>query len=207
MSQLEYHLTFPRQYVRFDEKTVTFSICHIRSRFPSVLYFRLYGYDVHENLIYSYTSPRWIINNGVTDDGKPIFDKRTRTFDIDDTIYEDIAYTQIELVTIGISSENPLYFNNVIFNNGRDIGYCKPNQRESKTIGFKNTRYCNLYDVNGNYLQVIRPNADSMMTDVLTKCGCTVIAPHLENESDIDDPINIFYEFINQVEQRIDVLR
>jgi len=207
MSQLEYHLYLPKTHVRFDRSEVTFSIGQIRSRYPSVLYFRFYGYNIHDELIYKYTSPRWIIDNPTSDDGKPMFNKKTRTWDIDNSILDKIAYTQIELITIGISSENPLYFNRIIFNEDGDIGFYIPNQIVAKPIGFKNTRYCNLYDVDGNYLQVIRPEADGMMTNMLSKCKCTVIAPHLTNESDIDDPVNIFYEFINQAEQNIDVLR
>jgi len=199
MTQIEYHLTFPKTDIQFEESTVTLRIGNVRSRLPSVLYFIFRGYDSHDNLIYTYTSPRWVIDVE--------YSSRTRTWDIDDAMVEAMASTQIELVAVGISSENPLYFNNVIFNNDYDIGYHEPNERVSKTIGFKNTRYCNLYGTDGNFLQVIRPNGETMRTDVISKCGCSVIAPHLSDESNIDDPVNVFYEFINQTEQRIDVLR
>ena len=62
----------------------------------------------------------------------------------------------------------------------------------------KNSRYINLYNNDGNYLQVIRPMGDNLTTNVLTKSTCSVLAPHFHDEEDIDDPVNIFLEFINQ---------
>lgn len=203
----KYHIIFNKQEARFTEPTVTFSIGNIKSRSPSALYFIFRGYDMYDNHIYTYTSPRWVIDTE--------YQSKTRTFEISDLnelsdetpLFEEIAYTQIELVTVGIDSENPLYFNNLIFNDGEYIGYHTPRERVRKQIGFSQTRYCNLYDEENNYLQIIRPQGDAVWTDTLNASACTVIAPHLASESDIDSPVNVFYEFINQTEQRIDVLR
>jgi hypothetical protein len=74
-------------------------------------------------------------------------------------------------------------------------------------IGFNKSSYVNLYNGDGSFLQVIRPTRADIHTNKLDACTCTVIAPHLTEEDVFDDPINIFLEFINQSDQRIDVLR
>ena len=197
---VEYHLILPKTQINFDDTTLTFSIQNIRSRFSSVLYFILRCYDRHNTLIYTYNSPRWAIDT--------VYKRRHKTFDIGREIVNNTVYTQIELVSIGTSSENPLYFNGLMLNAGVDPEvHHVPNERVSKDIKFANTRYANLYNADGNFLQVIRPNGTGFSTDLLIKNECTVIAPHFYDESDIDDPVNVFYEFINQAEQRIDVLR
>lgn len=197
--ETEYHFKFPKTPTTFITSTVTFSINHIKSRLLSVLYFKLHCYDKHSEEIYTYTSPRWVID---TD-----WRRRVRTFDLPNGVEEDIVYTQIELISIGVSSLNPLYFTECMLNEGEDIGYHQPSEHRELTVGFLNSRYVNLYSNDGNFLQVIRPQGDKIETNKLLKSTCTVIAPHLAEESDIDDPINIFMEFINQTEQRIDVLR
>ena len=197
---VEYHLIFPKTHNIFNNSTVTFSIEHIKSRITSVLYFLVRCYDKDDNVIFTYKSPRWAIDTQ--------YKRRTKTFEIKDTILEDTVYVQLEMVSIGTSSENPLYFNGLMLVNDIDIGgHHAPDEHTQAEIGFLNTRYANLYDSEGNFLQVIRPTGAKFETNNLIKNGCTVIAPHFSDESDIDDPINIFYEFINQVEQRIDVLR
>lgn len=200
MSETEYRLKFPKAPTTFIDSTVTFSINHIKSRLTSVLYFKLHCYDrTGTNEIYTYTSPRWVID---TD-----WRRRTHTFDLPNGVEEDIVYTQIELIALGVNSENPLYFTECMLNEGEDIGYHQPSEHRDLEVGFLNSRYVNLYTSNGDYLQVIRPQGDKLRTNCITKSTCTVIAPHFAEESDIDDPINIFMEFINQTEQRIDVLR
>ena len=197
--ETEYHFTFPKTPTTFITNTVTFSINHIKSRLLSVLYFKLHCYDKSDTEIYTYTSPRWVID---TD-----WRRRVRTFYLPNGVEEDIVYTQIELISIGVSSLNPLYFTECMLNEKGDIGYHQPSEHRELTVGFLNSRYVNLYSNDGNFLQVIRPQGDKIETNKLLKSTCTVIAPHLAEESDIDDPINIFMEFINQTEQRIDVLR
>ena len=197
--ETEYHFTFPKTPTTFITNTVTFSINHIKSRLLSVLYFKLHCYDKNSEEIYTYTSPRWVID---TD-----WRRRVRTFYLPNGVEEDIVYTKIELIAIGVSSLNPLYFTECMLNEGADIGYHQPQEHRELTVGFLNSRYVNLYSQDGNFLQVIRPQGDKIETNKLLKSTCTVIAPHFAEESDIDDPINIFMEFINQTEQRIDVLR
>ena len=96
-----------------------------------------------------------------------------------------------------------------MFNEGEVISYHEPNEVvEKANIGLDKSGYANLYnDDEDTYLQVIRPDKKQIRSDVLSKCHCTVLAPHIESEPSVDSPINLFLEFINQTEQRIDVLR
>ena len=218
MSETEYHIKFPKTPTFFFSSTATFSINHIKSRLTSVLYFKLHCYDkTGTNEIYTYVSPRWVINGDSVVDGvkKEGWTRRVRTFEIPSrevdgktrSYTEDIVYTQIELIALGNDSENPLYFTECMLNEGEDIGYHQPSEHRELDVGFVNSRYVNLYNKNGDFMQVIRPQGDKISTNKLLKSTCTVIAPHFDDESDVDDPINVFMEFINQTEQRIDVLR
>lgn len=199
MNETEYHLKFPLTPILFTDEEITFSINYIKSRLTSVLYFKLHCYNRSETEIYTYTSPRWVIDT--------VYSRRSRTFTIPENILEQTYFTRIELVAVGITSENPLYFSECMLNEGDDIGYYSPNEHINYSVKFQNSRYVNLYNQDGNFLQVIRPQGDSIDTNKLLKSTCTVLAPHFFDEEDIDDPVNIFAEFINQTEQRIDVLR
>lgn len=200
MSEVEYHLKFPVQDIIFNDKTLTFSIDAVRSRLGSVLYFKLHMFDKNKNKIYTYTSPRWYVDT--------VYTRRAITFDIDERMLDLAYFNQIELVTIDTTSENPLYLTGCMLNEGLDEGvYHTPNEERKVDISLANNKYANLYKKDGNYLQVIRPTGEKINSHILYKSACTVLAPHFEDESDIDEPINIFLEFLHQREQRIDVLR
>ena len=200
MSEIEYQLKFPILERTFNEKDLTFSINHIKSRLGSVLYFKFITYDYNQDVIETYTSQRWYIDT--------VYSRRVQSFSISDESYNNTYYYRIILVLIGNDSENPLYFTECMLNEGRDLGiYHKPFEEVVKEVGLFNSRYANLYFDDGNYLQVIRPQGESFMTNRITKSTCTVLAPHLAHESDMDDPVNIFLEFLHQREQRIDALR
>lgn len=206
--QIQYHLFFPVTQVLFSKNELSFTINHIKSRVPSVVYFRLHCYDMildsetrkpsHE--IYTFTSPRWVVGT--------VYETRTHTFTIPDDIVEDTAYTQIELVTMGIDSENPLYFSEVMFQEGVFSEYHSPSEEiKSIPIAFHNNSYANLYTDDGEYLQVIRPNREAFHTDVLDKAQYTILAPHFEDDENFDDDVAVFIEAMNQREQTINVLR
>ena len=72
-------------------------------------------------------------------------------------------------------------------------------------IGFNQNHYVNLYDMSETFLQIIRPNHEDLTTEELTKSQMTILAPHLPNESEFDDPLKLFYEFMYMTEQRIGV--
>lgn len=203
--ELEYHLTLPKEVVIFSNNQLTFSIDKMKSRLPSVVYFilHLYDRDGDEILLNNrpvYTSRRWAVDR--------TYSTYHTTFEIDDSLVDMAVKFQLELVMINITSENPLYFNGLMFNEGEYMDYHEPSEIQTeKEIGFINSSYANLYSLDGNFLQVIRPTRTKMFTNKLSASPCTVIAPHFDDEPDIDHPINIFMEFINQTEQRIDVLR
>lgn len=199
--QIQYHLKFPLTQVLFSNNELTFSIDNIRSRVPSVLYFKLHCYDISKtNEIYTYTSDRWVIGT--------VYEHRHTTFEIPENILEDVAYTQIEVITMGIDSENPLYFNKVMFQEGEFEEFHEPSElQESVLVGFKTNTYANLYTDNGEYLQVIRPNKESFHSDNLDKAQVTILAPHFEDDEDFDDDVAVFIEAMNQREQKIEILR
>ena len=201
MVEEEYRIKFPKIQVNFSQPQLFVLINNVKSREPSALYFKLHCYDRTNTEIYTYVSPRWIITKD--------YYKKIRKFSLSDEIYENVLYTQLEFIAVNNSSENPLYFTECMFaeDNG-DYSYHTPHEvLKEYNIGFINSCYVNMYDNDGNYLQIIRPNRENITNNVITHSTCTVLAPHLYDESDIDDPVNIFMEFINQTEQRIDVLR
>jgi len=201
MNEEEYHILLPLQHILFHDNELTFRIENVKSRYTSVLYFKLHCYNSQKEEIYTYTQrDRWII---VTD-----YHTRTHTFELPQMRLNDIAYTRIELITIGITSENPLYLTELMLKEGEDGDYHIPLEASPElNISFNNSGYVNLYNNDGTFLQVIRPTRDEITTKRLLPSKCTVLAPHFDEESVMDDPINIFLEFINQKEQRIDVLR
>jgi hypothetical protein len=95
-----------------------------------------------------------------------------------------------------------------MFQEGEYDGYHQSDEYMSEyKISFNKSCYTNLYTSNDSYLQVIRPSKAEISTNKLNKCECTVLAPHLENEIDVDKPVAVFLEFLNMTEQRIDVLK
>ena len=207
------------------DNQLSFGIHNMKSRVPSAVYFILHLFDgfdtdeteanelfvetknpsdpsmVHREPVYIMKN-RWVVDN--------TYSTYHDTFTIDESFVDKGVVFQIEIRTDNISSENPLYFNKLMFNEGEwEDDHHIPNEvtRDVK-IGFNKSSYANLYnDDTDTYLQVIRPMRDAITTNELTKSSCTVLAPHIASEQSTDDPINLFLEFINQTEQRIDVLR
>lgn len=231
---IEYRLKLPLQRKSFDENDLTFSINHIRSRRPSIMYFMLHLYDMscvrsvdEETGEYQYsgeilvddkpvyTSNRTVIGTSYGDEPSYV-DSFTipSTYIVDGksrNILEDTVYFMVEICTLGIDSENPLYFNQLMLQEGLEYnGYHEPQEMDkqnSHTIEFPSNLYANLYDYDGNYLQVIRPTKESINTNNLNKAQYTILAPHFDEEDSVDDHVAVFLEAMNQTEQRIDVLR
>lgn len=220
VTQIQYHILFPRTQSFFRANDVTFSINHIRSRRPSIMEFRFHCFDMQNKEIkvdgngaivdsssqaYSnanivYTADRWVIGT--------VYEHREASFDISDDVLEATAYVQIELVTMGVDSENPLYFTEVMLQEEDFSEYHQPREViESYLVGFNNNLYANLYTDDGEYLQVIRPNKESIHTNMLDKAEVTILAPHFAEEDEYDDDVAVFIEAMNQREQTIDVLR
>lgn len=191
-------LKFIKQRIRFDETEISFTINRIKSRFPSVVYFIHHFFNQRNEEIGHYTSPEWIIGTE--------FQTQTTTYDVDADILEQSAYTQIELVCHNITSENPLYFTECMLKVGEFTEYHKPSELlDSQQVVMNKNIYANIYNKDDNYLQVIRPNKAKFHTDKLDKCNATILAPHLEDESDLDDPVNLMLEYINMTEQTITI--
>ena len=198
--QIQYHLLLPKTQALFTTNDLTFSINKIRSRRPSVAYPRLHLFDMSGDLIESIDGERWVIGT--------VYEHRESQFTITDELLSDAVYTQIELVLLGIDSENPLYFTEVMFQEGVFTEYHQPNEEIiDEVIKFNKNTYTNLYKPDGNYVQVIRPNQEEFKTTELSKAEVTILAPHFEDDSDFDDDVAVFIEAMNQREQTIDVLR
>lgn len=200
MSEIEYKIEFAKQGINFNDNTLTLSVEHMKSRTLSTVYFKFRLYDMDDNLIHTYVSDRWVIDN--------TYSTYYTTFTLDEKIVRESSYYKIEFYTDLITSENPLYFNGVMLKEGEHDDYHKPSDRkENMDVEFNKSSYANLYGDNGIYLQVIRPKHDKITTSTLYGSSCTVLAPHILDESKYDDPVDLFLEFINQTDQRIDVLR
>ena len=204
MAITKYVLTFPRTEIRIDENLLTFSIGKIKSRMPSVLYFKFNGYDLRGNLITEYTSNRWAITTE--------YSRQATTFELTFNTINNIQQTvadldtfEIQLYLLGVDSENPLYFNELQLNKGEDTEYHQPNSAvKDVPIGFNHNNYANLYS-GDNYLQIIRPYKDDITSNQLLRSQKTIIAPHLPNESEFDNAVALLYEYMYQKEQIIGV--
>lgn len=198
---VKYRITLPRTQIRTSTEDLTFSIGKIKSRTPSVVYFKFYGYDLKNHLITTYTSSRWVITTEYTQKYEEFTLSMRTGYSI-----EDLDTFKIEIYTIGITSENPLWFNRLQLNTDGLKEYHKPNdEKQNIDIGFHNCSYVNLYDDSENFLQVIRPHHENFTTETLTKSQYTILAPHLANESEFDDPVALLYEYMYQTEQVIGV--
>ena len=200
MSEIEYKITFAKQGVNFNNNTLTLLVHNMKSRTLSTVYFKFRLYDMTDTVIHTYTSDRWVIDD--------TYSEYYTTFTLDDKLIRNSSYYQLEFYTDLITSENPLFFNGVMLKEGECGDYHKPSDRkEAMDVEFNKSSYANLYGDNGMYLQVIRPKHDKINTGTLYGSSCTVLAPHIDGESKYDDPVDLFLEFINQTDQRIDVLR
>lgn len=209
---IEYRLKLPKQNVLFDTVDLTFSINHLRSRRPSIIYFILHLFDMSNNEILVDDNPVFVSERSVVGTK---FDLENAdyvyTFSIPQSALDSAVYNQLEIRTIGVDSENPLYFSELMLQEGTEYnGYHVPQELDkmnSHTIELPSNLYANLYDKDGNYLQVIRPNKEQFNTNTLNKAQYTILAPHFESDEDVDSHIAVFLEAMNQREQKIDVLR
>lgn len=204
MSQNTYYIRTDLLEINWMDTELTFLINRVRSREPSVLYSKFHFYDKNKGLIKTITNERWVIDYE--------YSSVHTTFEVDETVLHKSYYYQIELTALGNSSENPLFMQGLMLKTGEleSDGYHKPSDiTENLVVKFINNKYVNLYNNRNDdsYLQVIRPTGTEFTTSLLTESECTVLAPHFEDEPSTDSPINVFLEYINQTEQRIDVLR
>ena len=196
----EYLIKLPKTYASFLDNSLSFSIEHMKSRMTSTVYFMVDFYNMTGEVIHTHKSTRWVVDS--------TYSSYHSNFDIPSDVADNSSKFQLTLVACGITSENPLFLTGLMFREGDYDGYHSPSEEITDAlVKFNKSSYANLYGVEGSYLQVIRPSKTTMHTNKLDKCSATVLVPHLENESELDDPIAIFLEFINMTDQRIDVLR
>ena len=200
----EFHLYFPKFQKNFDDTDVIFSIGNIKSRAPSVIYMKCHCYDLHDDEILVSNKPVYVGERFVV---TPAYQSFVEPFEIPTAVLEQTFKIGIELVLLGLTSEIPCYFNEVMFETGLEhFEYHKPNDAFEKTdIRFNNSNYAVLYDIYGNGLQVIRPERRDFTTKELTACKYDILAPHLADEPKTDTPANLMQEFINQTEQYIQI--
>lgn len=200
-----YHLRFQKFQKNITKEIVVFSIGNIKSRTPSVGYFILHCYDVHgdEILVNNapvYTSNRFVITSS--------YREYLQEFELEEDVLHDTFKFQFELVFIGVTSENPVFFNRVMFEEAPHTVYHKPEEAYDKAaVRFMNNNYVELFKQDGTSLQVIRPNRDDFNTDYITKSEATILAPHLPNEPVTDTADKLMMEYINQTEQSISYKR
>lgn len=221
-NQLEYHLIFPVTQTSLINNILTVSVDNIMSRVPTVVYFMIHCLDRDKDIITTYTTERWAIgsewegNNSSVVIGEAssnlesllIIHDQNQGKLIDWKLTQDVqrytSYLQLEMVILGVTSENPLYFNKIMLKEGEYNGYHSPKELTPEfSVSFINNNYALFLDDDNSYLQVIRPNKNGMTTKVITAADVTVLAPHLTTEPSVDDPINVLYEFMDQREQEI----
>ena len=221
-NQLEYHLLFPVTQTFLLDPTLSVSVENMMSRLPTVVYFMIHCLDKDKDVITTYTTERWSVGNEwegnvasvtVGEDFSNlesllIVHEGNQGTLLDWTLSQDVqkdtSYLQLEMVILGVTSENPLYFNKIMLKEGEYDGYHTPKELASEVeVSFINNNYALFLDDDDSYLQVIRPNMDSMTTKTITASDVTVLAPHLTSETSFDDPIKLVYEFMDQREQEI----
>ena len=221
-NQLEYHLIFPITQTFLLDNTITVSVENMKSRLPTVVYFMIHCLDKDQDIITTYTTERWAV--GTEYDGNVasvtvgedfsnvesllfIHDENQGTlvdWNLGQDVQRDTSYLQLEMVILGVTSENPIYFNKIMLKEGEYEGYHIPKELVSEfSVSFVNNNYALFLDEDDTYLQVIRPNKESMTTKVIKASDMTILAPHFTNESAFDDPVNVLYEFMDQREQEI----
>ena len=185
----------------FSSSKVTFYIDHARA--DDIVFIRPY--------MSVYTSGKAFIKNywGGWQIITPKYTSHSATYTLTNTELEGIGYYKVGLVVDNATLHNKLYFNHIQLAEGTVKSYHQPEANIPKTsIKLQNNFYVNLYSDNNNgFLQVIRPYYNNFDTETLTKSKVTVLAPHLDNEDDIDSPQNIGLEFMNASDQVIEILR
>lgn len=199
-----YHLLFQKFQKNVTNPNLVFSIGNIKSRVASVGYIILHCYDLHDDEILIENNPVHIGKRFVIT-GK--YHEHIEEIDIDIDVLHNTFSFQFEMVLIGISSENPCYFNRIMFEEAPHTEYHKPEEAFDKAdILFENNNYAELFNTTNHSLQIIRPvEVRAFNTKYLTANKISVLAPHLDNEPKIDSASNLMMEFINQTEQKIDI--
>ena len=187
-----------------DEFTFTINQLKCRKGGLAVVYYKLHTWNLNNDEIINADGAFHIGKRTVVDEDWGSYHD---TFHIDEETLNTIKYLQIEIRFILVDDDNPIYFSELMLQNGEFTDYHSPNEElKEAVIGFNNTSYTNLYNgANKDYLQIIRADKVPFTTKVLSKAKNTVLVPHLVGEPLLDKPDNIFIEYINQKEQTTNI--
>ena len=199
----KYIIKLPRTELtkNFTTQKLTLTIGKMRSVGVCIVKPVLVLYKPNKILLNKYDGKQWVVANN--------YNEYTTTFNITEDELYDTAYIRIELQVIGITNDHPIYFTNLMLNEGDYRPYHQPDDAlDEMPIYFSNNFFANLYTSNeDSYLEVIRPNYDNFTTEILKKSKCSILAPHLTNEDEIDSSENLSLEYMNMSDQVIEILR
>lgn len=205
MVQVEYHVWFQQIDNNINDENLTFVVNHMKSRITSVVYFVLHCYDINGTEIKVAKKPAYVGKRWVVD---ATYSKYVEKFQLSSRVLEKTSKVQVELVAINVDDNNPLYFNQCMLTDRDFVEYHKTDEAmEIAQISLIKNGYVNLYmNKTDNYLQIMRPSKKSFSTKTLSANDITVIAPHIPNEPQADEPTNLFIEFLNQTEQNTNIV-
>lgn len=197
-------ITLPKEKMvkKFTNQKLTFTVGNLRSLNTCIITPKLKLYNYKDESVYEYyKGQQWVVANN--------YKEYTYTFFIQNEDIQNTTHMQIELEVIGLTPKHPIYFNNLMLNEGDYTPYHQPDQSlEETSIYFVNNFYVNLYTRNNDsYLEIIRPNFDNFTTKVLKQSKTTILTPHLVNEDKIESSENIALEYMNMSDQVIEILR
>lgn len=183
----------------FTNTTLTLSVDKMKSKTMVMVKPKIATYTSGKVLIEEYTGDWWVI-------GKK-YQSHNHTFNLDEL--DNVAYYRVIFTVDNVTSTNKLYFNHLQLAEGDVTDYHEPASSIPRTsVKLNNNFYVNFYgESEDSYLQVIRPYYDNLDTKSITKSKVTVLAPHLANEDDRDSPSSVGLEFMNQTDQKIEILR
>lgn len=185
----------------FSNRKLTFSVERMKADDFLMVRTGIRFYDKNKNYILTKPSAWWTVGNS--------YQQYYFTLNLSEEQLNNAVFYSVRFIVDGLTPQNKLYFNHLQLAEGSTHTYHQPNSAIPKTeIKFTSNFYANLYNANDeNYLQVIRPYYNNMDTQTITKSKVTVLAPHLVNEDDIDNPANLGLEFMNATDQVIEILR
>lgn len=184
----------------FNNTKMTFSVEHIKADDFLMVKPTILLYTSGKQYLANYSTTWWVVCNE--------YQKRYFTFNIPRNTLNQAAYYRVRLWVDNLSLHNNLYFNHLQLAEGSVTDYHEPESTLPKTdIKFSNSFYANLYTSEDNYLQVIRPYYNNIDTETIKKSKTTVLAPHLANEDEVDNPASIGLEYMGATDQVIEILR
>lgn len=170
---------------------------------PVVMQACLEIYDINKELIHTIKDLPFIVT-GKYHSHNIIFDTPTKGH------YFTIIFNFVSLLPS--DSVTRVLFNRLLYADGNynHVEYNEPSGHlHEQSIHFIDNFYAELHKKDNTYLQVMRPNYDSITTEKLTQSKKSILAPHLAKTSEdlVDTSEKLCLEYINQKEQTVDLLK